>query len=212
MLTHIATASALVLSPTLQMLEGGVGRTTPPTPPAAAATGPAPTVYAATIQGFSVVGSIEFIGATSQALEALRASGYLQEAAYFISVIREAPCSGMLVQTKTYEVGRATWSSDTLWYASTIAHDSRHSRLYYEAKYARGGKEPPNDAYMGAEAEKKCLAFQLDALRLMKAPQEFIDRVIAWMANPTYQNNPPPGPQDQGTRTPPGCSSPGRWW
>jgi hypothetical protein len=116
----------------------------------------------------------------------------------------------MVVQYKTFEAGRATWSSETLWYASAIAHDSRHSRLYYEAKYARGGKEPPGDTYMGAEAEKKCLAFQLDALRMMKAPQVLIDRVIAWMANPTYQSSPPPGPQGQGTQ--PGCAAPGRWW
>ena len=86
----------------------------------------------------------------------------------------------------TFVVGRATWKHSALWYAGTIAHDSYHSKLYHDAK-ASTGENPPADCWTGSEAEKKCLAFQLQVLQELKADENMIAYVCGCAWNPTYQ-------------------------
>jgi len=74
--------------------------------------------------------------------------------------IKAAQKSGMIVQTKIYEIGKLTFDASLTWLASTIAHDSLHAKQYAD-------KQP----YVGAEAEAKCNQHQLEVLRTIVAPQ-----------------------------------------
>ena len=138
------------------------------------------------IDGPTVQGTAEFIAATNEALSGLKRAGYLGEIKRFISVIRQGRASGMEVHSKTFNVGEATWRAGAQWYAGSIAHDSRHSRLYEEAK-AANGTEPRDDAWVGAEAEKKCLAFQLSVLQALGSDDRILGYVRETMNHPTYQ-------------------------
>jgi hypothetical protein len=74
--------------------------------------------------------------------------------------IRAAEKSGMIVQSKIYEIAKPTFITSLTWLASTIAHDSMHSQQY-------SNKEP----HTGADSEAKCNQHQLSVLRSIGAPQ-----------------------------------------
>jgi len=78
----------------------------------------------------------------------------------YIVKIRAAERSGMIVQTKIYEIAKPTFDASLTWLASTIAHDSLHSQQF-------SNKEP----YTGADSEAKCNQHQLEVLRKVGAPQ-----------------------------------------
>src|SRR5690242_14579499 len=78
----------------------------------------------------------------------------------YILKIRAGEKSGMEVQSKTYDIAKRTFDSSLTWLASTIAHDSLHSKQY-------ANKEP----YTGADSEAKCNQHQLEVLRKIGAPQ-----------------------------------------
>jgi hypothetical protein len=78
----------------------------------------------------------------------------------YIVRIKAAEKSGMVVQTKVYEIAKPTFDASLTWLAATIAHDSLHSKQYAD-------KQP----YVGAESEAKCNQHQLEVLRQIGAPQ-----------------------------------------
>jgi hypothetical protein len=143
-----------------------------------------------TVEGLEVTGSPEFIVKTKEALDSLKHAKCFKVVKQYIAVIKESETSGMeawLVKP-SYGVGKRTWQAGAVWYASTIAHDAFHSKLYHDAKDKLKGKEPSDTAWTGKEAEKKCLRFQADALRQMRAEKRQIDYVIELQKNPTYQD------------------------
>jgi hypothetical protein len=87
----------------------------------------------------------------------------------------------------TFVVGRRTWSHSSLWYAGAIAHDAYHSKLYHDAK--RGTAHPPADCWTGPEAERKCLAFQIEALTALGADDATVAYLEKLRKNPTYQGH-----------------------
>jgi hypothetical protein len=58
--------------------------------------------------------------------------------------------------------------------------------LYLDAKAKHPDKEPDADAWTGAEAEMKCLAFQRQVLLELRADEQTIG-YIEECENPTYQ-------------------------
>ena len=88
----------------------------------------------------------------------------------------------------TFVVGKPTWKHSALWYAGAIAHDCYHSKLYHEAR-ASTGTTPSADCWTGSEAEKKCLAFQIEVLEMLGADQKMVAYVRELEKNPTYQGH-----------------------
>lgn len=155
--------------------------------PAALAAEDAPSLSPSAV--LEISGGPEFSARTREALDLLEKSGRLAEVRRYVGVIEESRCSGMDVYASrpTFRVGRATWRSGGLWYAGSIAHDSRHSRLYREAKTALGGEEPPAEAWTGTEAERLCLAFQLEVLEALGAGEDALNYIRGLMKDPRYQ-------------------------
>jgi len=130
-----------------------------------------------------------FVNRTREALALLEGSTTFTQVARYIAVIKQAEHSGMRAydERPTYEVGFRTWDYSASWYAGTIAHDGYHSLLYHEAKGA-GQAQPPDLAWTGTDAERKCLDFQARVLDEIKADPSLIKYVRDQTVNPTYQN------------------------
>lgn len=104
----------------------------------------------------------EFKAKVNKALDLLKtkASAAHGIVTTYIVKIKAAEKSGMIVQSKIYEIAKPTFDASLTWLAGTIAHDSLHSKQY-------ASKEP----YVGAESEAKCNQHQLEVLRKIGAPQ-----------------------------------------
>jgi hypothetical protein len=87
----------------------------------------------------------------------------------------------------TYCVGKRTWQSSPVWYASTIVHDGYHSKLYREnRRTVLGIPYTPRKAWTGKRAEQECLRLQLNALCEMSANPATQQYVRSLLENPTY--------------------------
>jgi len=122
-------------------------------------------------------------------LELLRNLPHFPDIQRHVSVIKQGRRSGMWAQARhpTFVVGKRTWSHSALWYAGAIAHDAYHSKLYHDAK--RGTAHPPADCWTGPEAERKCLAFQIAALKALGADDATVAYLEKLRKNPTYQGH-----------------------
>ena len=141
------------------------------------------------VDGIEVCGSLAFLFATREALEAVGRTHAFCIVKPFIAAIKEAPYSGMraLGSKPTYCVGKATWQSSTVWYASTIVHDGCHSKLYRENRHTfLGIPYTPRNAWTGKLAEQECLRLQLKALREMGADLATQQYVQSLLEDPTY--------------------------
>lgn len=107
----------------------------------------------------------EFTDKINKALVLLHNKGCsaYQTVTTYIVKIRAAEKSGMNVQTKIYDIAKPTFDASLTWLASTIAHDSLHSKQYQN-----------KETYYGAESELKCNNYQLNVLRLIGAPADEI--------------------------------------
>jgi hypothetical protein len=103
--------------------------------------------------------------------------------------IRQGRRSGVKAWTETpvFTVGAATWNHSPLWYASAIAHDAYHAKLYRDAQSHDPEKEPGVDTWTGKAAERVCLDFQRRVLVALNADQTIVDHVEKHAQNPTYQ-------------------------
>ena len=144
------------------------------------------------IEGIDVRGDDAFIERTSEALKLLRTAGQIDFVRRYVKVVISAERSGMRAYAKppTYEVGPTTWQTSALWYAGMIAHDAYHSKVYHEAKAKKGGGEPDQNDWTGADAEHQCLNFQLKVLGDLGADSRTLDYVRGLTHNPTYQGDP----------------------
>jgi len=142
------------------------------------------------VQGITVQGDSKFILSTREALKKLEGTARFKMVLRHIGVIRQAERSGMRAydEPPTYEVGAATWTHSTVWYAGTIAHDACHSMLYDAAKDEAG--EPDPDRWTGTEAEKKCLSVQLEVLETIEADPYITAYVRKIQKNPSYHGDP----------------------
>lgn len=147
-------------------------------------------VYTETYQSIIITGSPEFISKTKAALKILEQTPEFYIVQSSLGAIKSTKHSGVNVcpDIPVYMVGEATSQSPLLWYASTIAHDAYHSFLYHHEKERLGGKEPAFESWMGKEAEKSCLVFQLGVLQKFTHEECMIGYLQELIRNPTYQN------------------------
>jgi hypothetical protein len=141
------------------------------------------------IHGIEVRGDLEFQRRTEVALTLLRPLHQFQIISKNLAIVRQGRRSGMKAWTKRpmFIVGKPTWSHSALWYAGAIAHDAYHSKLYDDAKMRGGEQTTDADAWTGAEAEKKCLAFQRQILAELNADETMLNYVDRCAENPGYQ-------------------------
>lgn len=141
------------------------------------------------IHGIEVAGNAEFLLRTSESLTLLEALPEFETIRHHLRIIQQGRRSGMKAwaEKPTFIVGKATWRHSMLWYAGAIAHDAYHAKLYLDAKGDHDGTEPDADAWTGAEAEKKCLAFQRQVLLALDADETMIGYIENCAQNPTYQ-------------------------
>jgi hypothetical protein len=141
------------------------------------------------IYGIEVRGNIEFLHCTREALTLLQPLAQFGVIERHLRVIRQGTRSGMKAwaDKPTFVAGKATWRHSPLWYASAIAHDAYHAKLYFDAKGDHGGTEPEADAWTGAKAERECLAFQQQVLLALNADETIIHYIENCALNPTYQ-------------------------
>jgi hypothetical protein len=143
------------------------------------------------MHGIEIRGGAQFLIRTQEALALLGPVAQFAVIRGHLKVIRQGRRSGTKAWTEkpTFVVGKATWRHSALWYAGAIAHDAYHAKLYLDAKGDHDGIEPDVDAWTGAEAEKKCLAFQKQVLSALNADETMIRYIEACSQNPTYQGH-----------------------
>jgi hypothetical protein len=107
-------------------------------------------------------------------------------------VLRKAKRSGVHASqvVPTIDVGLRVWNSPTTWYASGIAHEGYHIKLYREAMMRDGGHGPKLSTWVGAEAEVACLGFQLRVLEELNAESWHLEYVRELIKSPNYQSDP----------------------
>jgi hypothetical protein len=143
------------------------------------------------VHGIEIRGGPEFLLRTEEALALLHAAPQFAVIRGHLKIIRQGTRSGMKAWAKrpTFVVGKATWRHSPLWYASAIAHDAYHAKLYCDAKGDDDHTEPDADAWTGAEAEKKCLAFQQQVLLALNADETMMRYIENCAQNPMYQGH-----------------------
>ena len=146
------------------------------------------------ITGIAIVGENEFINATNEALLLLRDLPTFHEVKPYLAVIKQAPTSEINVFTSqpTFSVGKPTWSSGAIWYASTIIHDACHSKLYHQnRRRILWFAYTPLHYWTGKEAEKTCLRMQFRALREMECDTTYYQHyTLKHLKNPTHHKIP----------------------
>jgi len=91
----------------------------------------------------------------------------------YIGRISQAKHSGMAAYENppTLELNERTVFYSVTWCASSIAHDSIHSKLYNDyRKLHPEGAYAPDEVWTGAEAERQCRAQQMRVLLQLGAP------------------------------------------
>ncbi len=129
-----------------------------------------------------IVGSPEYKQQVTQALILLskKSPEAYQIVKKYIGRIEQNERSAMLAYKNppTYQMSNKTAFHSLTWCASTIAHDSYHSKLYhdYEDKH---GKPVPYEIWAGFEAEKKSISHQIKTLKQIEAPLSEINYCIS---------------------------------
>lgn len=122
-------------------------------------------------------GTSQFIDQVSNALVLLKRKApdaYIVVTNY-VKVIRQAAQSGMLAYANPpcFEMQESIAFPSLTWCASSIAHDSIHSKLYNDYQNTHFG-EVPVSIWTGKAAEHQCLAFQTKVLKEIGAPEDEI--------------------------------------
>lgn len=129
----------------------------------------------ASFGGIDIKGSAAFRARTIAALQLLRSKSPsdFEEIRAVVTQVREDARSGTDVQTGRVTIAAASSLNVSLaWYASVLAHEARHARLYQIERKHREG-----DAVFAAEVD--CIKRQLDALRKVGGTE----RELAWLTS-----------------------------
>ena len=117
------------------------------------------------MDGIQINGNKKFVFQTKKALRVLKSKSsatYTRVVLKYVKKIKSHKISGMNVfaRVPTYEVGIPTAFESLKWYASTIAHDAYHSKLYFDYK-KKHKRSVPRRVYAGVRAELICIKFQI---------------------------------------------------
>ena len=137
-----------------------------------------PSCRAGTPDEIEIVGSARFRNQVHDALFLLKtrdADAYAIVTTY-VNRIEEGKRSGMWAYKvpPTYEMSDTTAYYSLTWCASTIAHDSFHSKLYHDYQKSHVGPVPA-EAWTGTAAEKQCMKHQLSVMEHVGATRPEID-------------------------------------
>lgn len=126
-----------------------------------------------TMDGLIIEGNRQFVGQTKKALKLLKTRSnliYKSTVLPYIKKIKLHKTSGMNVFAKmpTYEVANQTAFSSLKWYASTMAHDAYHSKLYFDYKKKHKG-QVPRKAFANQKSESRCIKFQIKVAKKIGA-------------------------------------------
>ena len=140
--------------------------------------------------GISIRGSQQFIDRTKPALDLLESSKSFQEIKGYIRIVGEGLTSGMHAESEypTFEVGNSTSSANPKWYASCIAHDTYHSKLYKEGQSLGLTGNELRRHWTGRTSESKCLSFQKQVLVEIEANNGEIEYINKLIKNPHVDN------------------------
>jgi hypothetical protein len=106
----------------------------------------------------------------------------------YIGIIQQNEHSGMDVHHKPplFQLNDHSASYSVTWCAGVIAHDSYHSKLYFDYKQQHPrALLVPDDIYGGERAERACLEHQISVLKAVGAPAS----EIAWCQQCETQTN-----------------------
>ena len=137
-----------------------------------------------------IQGTPPFVDQVEQSLALLKArapAGYAIVTNY-VGIIQQYQHSGMEVHNHPpiFQLNTNSAFASVTWCAGVIAHDSFHSKLYFDFKRQHPEvKWIPDKTYGGEQAERVCLAHQLLVLIDIGAP----DREIAWCRQCQTQTN-----------------------
>jgi hypothetical protein len=142
-----------------------------------------------TVVGMDIWGNSEFRRCTRAALRLLEPLVEYKIIDGHLGSIRQGKRSGVTAwaERPVFTVAAPTWKHSSIWYASAIAHDAYHPKLYRDAKGNNPRKEPPVNAWSGKAAERACLLFQRQVLVSLGADKSIIEYVEKHAENPTYQ-------------------------
>lgn len=125
-------------------------------------------------QGMEIIGDSECAEKTIEALDLLqeKAPEYYELVENNIGMIQCAESgSGLRIYNNPilYVAGIDTINAGAIWYASTIAHDSCHAKLYNDYKEEHNGRYVPDEIWTGKKAEIHCMLLQKKALEELGA-------------------------------------------
>lgn len=140
------------------------------------------------VKSASFDGQIEIIGKQSYLDQVSAALTLLKEKApqayyiveTYVKRIEEAGHSGMAAYANppTFYMADRTAFYSVTWCASSIAHDSYHSKMYFDYASTHNGRVP-DDVYSGFEAERKCISYQLSVAEAIGAPKREVKHIKA---------------------------------
>lgn len=192
--TPAAADSQQPVPPPIAPSAPGMHQVPPPNPPAVTTPAPTPSSKPVFTTQVKIVGDEACQTNTLDALKLLseKAPIHYTTVQSHIGIIQcTAQGSGMFAYENPplYKVGDATRNAGTIWYASTIAHDAGHSKLYRDYLSNHPGESVPGDVWTGESAERACLDAQYDALSKIGGSQSQLDYVEN-IINSQYYNIP----------------------
>jgi len=148
-------------------------------------------LHSRSYEGIRIVGSDAFLERTENALHLLWTTRQWKTILDNIRVIKEGDRTGMwLKKQPTFIVSPKTWDTSALWYAGVIAHECYHHILYQRVRAESWIYWTKFDAWLGLEAEKSCLQFQMEILQELNAPESLLQYVQGLRTNPSYHRTP----------------------
>lgn len=138
-----------------------------------------------------IVGSDVFRERVRKALDLLklRAPSAYGIVLSYVGRIEQSGHSGMRADSDppTFLMSDATAMPSVTWAAAAIAHDSYHSKLYYDYLGTHKGSVPAN-AWGGIQAEVKCMSHQLVVMQLIGSSRLELNHATL-MADGHYTKN-----------------------
>jgi hypothetical protein len=104
-----------------------------------------------------------------------------------IGAIVQAKHSGMAAYRNppTFDLNDRTAFYSVTWCAGSIAHDSMHSKLYFDYRRQHAGAPVPDHVWIGAMVEKTCTDYQRLVLEQVGAPSNEVAHCV-WNPKDRY--------------------------
>lgn len=129
--------------------------------------------YVGMVERIEITGSESFVKRVKGALRLIeeKSPGAWLVVSLHVKKIEEGDKTGMFpyLPSSSAVIGTRTALCSVAWCAGAIVHDAYHAKLYEDYKEGHGASVP-DAVWTGPDAEKKCLDFQIRAMREMGAP------------------------------------------